>query len=202
MRLITLTLLCAIPASLYAAPCLSGPPNLVANCGFETGDFTAWTLSGHDSAAGFNGIDYGVDAADAHSGAYGAYLGGFGGVLDLSQSLVTTPGASYNISFWLAQSPTPVSPYLNSFSVSFGSSNLLSLTQVPNTAFTEYSFNALASSPVTSLTFGARDDLGFFSLDDISVTAVLVPEPSSSFLCALPLLLAFITFRRRIHLAA
>jgi len=181
MRLPTLTLLSLafIALPLYAASCTSGSPNLVNNCGFETGDFTSWTLSGHDSAPGYYGIDYGVDAADAQSGAYGAYLGGFGGVLDLSQSLTTNPGTIYTVSFWLAQSPTPIAPYLNLFSVNFGASSLLSITQLPNGSFAQYSFNALASSSSTPLSFGVRDDIGYFSLDDISVTPVAVPEPSA-----------------------
>jgi hypothetical protein len=165
-------------SALTATPCTSGPPNLVTNCGFETGSFSGWTLSGYDSAPGYQGIDYGVDASDAHSGLYGAYLGAFGGVLNLSQSLSVTPGTNYTISFWIAQSPMAAAPYLNSFSVSFGSSNLLSLTQAPNVPFTQYSFIAQASSAAATLMFGFRDDLGFFSIDDISVAATIVPEPA------------------------
>lgn len=168
----------ALSFRVYAASCTPGSPNLVANCGFETGDLSGWTLSGHDSDPGYNGIDWGVDLADAHSGSYGAYLGGFGGVLDLDQSIATTPGMSYTVSFWLAQSPTPVAPYLNSFSFDFGSSTLLSLTQVTSRAFTEYSFTAGVLTPLTTLSFGVRDDIGFFSIDDISVTPVAVPEPA------------------------
>jgi hypothetical protein len=150
----------------------------VANCGFESGNFSGWTLSGYDSAPGYNGIDYGVDAADAHSGSYGAYLGGFGGVLNLSQVLNTAPGEEYTVSFWLAQAPAPITPYLNSFTASFGSGDLVSLNQAPDMPFTEYTFSVSADSALAPLSFRFRDDLGFFSIDDISVTAA-VPEPAA-----------------------
>lgn len=81
--------------------------NLVANGDFETGNLSNWTLSGCDSSPAYNGIDYGVDQSDARSGAYGAYLGGFGGVLALTQTFVTTGKTSYTVSFWLAQIPAP-----------------------------------------------------------------------------------------------
>ena len=201
MRLTKLLILSLIfiTAQLSAAPCTSGSPNLVSNCGFETGDFTAWTLSGSNSAPGYNGIDYGVDSFDAHSGAYGAYLGGFGAVLDLNQSIATTPGSNYTISFWIAQSPTPIAPYLDSFSASFGSAHLLSLVQVPNTAFTQYSFSAQALSSTSMLTFGVRDDTGFFSIDDVSVTVAAVPEPNFARLWGIAALLLSATFGRRVN---
>jgi hypothetical protein len=144
-------------------------------------------LSASDIASVTN-IDYGVDAADAHSGFYGAYLAGFGGVLDLSQLIATKPGGEYTVSFWLAESPTPLWPYMNSFQASFGLVNLLSMTQVASTVFTEYSFQAEASQASTDLQFGFRDDVGYFSLDDVSVSAAAVPEPAVGVLTAMLLL--------------
>lgn len=181
----------------HGTPCISGPPNLVSNCGFETGDFTNWTLSGHDSASGYNGIDYGVDSADSRSGVYGIYVAGFGGVLDLSQILPTTAGTSYVISFCLAQSLAPIAPYENSFSANFGSDNLVSLMQVPAIEFTEYQFSASALSTQTALVFGARDDNGFFSIDDVSVTAVATPEPRAGCLALSGVGLGICLLRRR-----
>src|SRR5277367_3761001 len=53
---------CGAPAK--ADTCSSGPnPNIVANCGFETGDFTGWTLSGND-VPGELGNLYGVKGTD------------------------------------------------------------------------------------------------------------------------------------------
>src|ERR1700760_359082 len=76
--------------------------NLVINGSFESGDFSGWTLAGTDVLPGGNDNYYGVDSVDAHTGAYGAYFGPVGGVLNLSQTIATIPGASYEVSFWLA----------------------------------------------------------------------------------------------------
>ena len=160
----------------WADSCTSNA-NLVANCGFESGDFTDWSLSGPQSGPSYLGVSHGVDAGDAHSGSYGAYLGGFGSFLYLSQNLLTVPGQTYAISFWVAQSPATPEPYFSSLIWTFGSTTSQT---TPNLAlpFTQVQFNAVATSTVTSLLFGARDDTGFFSLDDVLVTpTTATPEP-------------------------
>src|SRR5205823_7850927 len=77
--------------------------NIITNPAFETGDLSGWTLSGTDSAPDDNGIFYGVDALDAHSGNFGAFFGAVGGAQNLTQNFATMPGNSYVVSFWLAQ---------------------------------------------------------------------------------------------------
>ncbi len=85
---------CAGPAAICVVGTCSG---LVWNGDFETGDFTAWTSGGMMSYAGvFSAPQF------VHSGNYGAMLAGtFGFVATLSQTLATTPGADYLLSFWL-----------------------------------------------------------------------------------------------------
>ena len=154
--------------------------NIVANGGFETADLSNWTVSGAHSSPGDEGIYYGVDTADAHTGRFGAYFGPVGGVLNLTQTLSTAPGTLYSVSFWLAQAPATVPPYINSFAVAFGGTTLFSQTPVPAEAYVQYSFTQLASSASTALVFSFRNDVGFFSLDDVTVTASSsVPEPAS-----------------------
>ena len=159
--------------------CGSTPGNLVANCGFETGTFANWTLSGTNAGPAYDGIAHGVDAMDTHSGNFGAYLGGFGGILNLNQTIQTVPGALYTVTYWLSQTPATIAPYQSSFSFSFGGSLLMATSQLSDLPYTQYNLSAIATSTTTSLVFGFRDDTGLFSIDDISVTTSSAPEPSS-----------------------
>jgi hypothetical protein len=178
ISLIIAAVLCGIGASHGKAD------NIVVSPGFETGSLSGWSISGTHSSPGDEGIYYGVDAADAHTGLYGAYFGPVGGVLNLTQTLNTIPGTLYNVSFWFAQAPATTPPYVNSLAVSFGRTMLFNQTPVPAEAYTGYSFTSLASSASTILTFAFRNDVGFFSLDDVSVAANAVPEPASWLLVA------------------
>jgi hypothetical protein len=180
----------------YAIPEIRA--NIVTNPGFEIGDLRGWTLSGTSSAPDDNGIFYGVDAADAHSGNFGSFFGAVGGVQNLTQNLATTPGDPYAVSFWLAQAPLVPTPYTNSFAVLFGGTTLASETNVAASPYAQRSFQALAASSSTTLLFAFRNDTGFFSLDDISV-ATSVPE-ASSFLFVGPALGSLLMLRP--HLAA
>src|ERR1700728_1754539 len=59
--------------------CAAVAGNLVANCGFETGDFTGWTVTGSDVPLS-EGILYGVEGQDPidliypNSGNYQAFV--------------------------------------------------------------------------------------------------------------------------------
>ena len=78
--------------------------NLVTNGSFEDGNFTGWTLGGNYVLPPNNTpeifITSGTGAADS-----GNYAAGFGSVHTdgtLSQTLQTTAGQQYTLSFWLA----------------------------------------------------------------------------------------------------
>ncbi len=157
--------------------------NIVQNCGFETGDFTNWTLSGNISNPGDN--FYGVDAFDANSGNFGAYLSedsetDGGAALVMSQTLALQPSTMYSISFYLAQFNPPSGTYTHSFVVSFDGTTLTPAIPSSLDAYTQfnYTFTTAASGNNDILSFAIVNDDDFYSLDDIVVTGES-PEPSS-----------------------
>lgn len=175
-------------ASQAMADACTSAANRVTNCGFETGDFTSWTIGGNTLNPGGN--YYGVDAFDAHSGNYGAYmsqdyLDGGTTPVTLSQTLTTTTGLVYDVSFWLEQDTAPTPGYTHAFSASWGGTTDFSL--MPTVAspgavgsFVEYSFLVTATGPSTILKFSFENDDQYWSFDDVSVTAT--PEPSTGLL--------------------
>jgi hypothetical protein len=190
-----------------AVAATSARADLVTNGGFESGDFTGWTLSGNDTPLELNNL-YGVEGVDPvdgispYSGTYQAFIADLdANATTLSQTISTTAGTEYTVSWYLAQDTPIVPPYSNTLSVSFGGTTLASLTGVPVEGYTHYSYPATAtsSSSILSLTLG--NDLGEFLLDEVSVVPVEVPEPAPWTLavgCALMLFVPRRTRRTRI----
>ncbi len=145
--------------------------NLITNPGFETGDFTGWSKVGGLVAGTINGVS-------PHSGNFQAIFSADG--LALTQSVATTPGASYTIDFWLASSLQPGSP--NSLVVTWGGSTILSLTNQSLFGYTEYTFTETASTASTALLFNFTTSQGAWHLDDVSVNpaGVGVPDGGST----------------------
>lgn len=158
-------------SAVAAAVVLATPASasqLVTNGGFESGDFTGWTLTGNTA---FTGVD-----STSHSGSDAAFFGQVGATGSLSQTLSTVAGQVYTISFWLQDNGgTP-----SSFNASFGGDALTSLSNTPAFGYTFYTYSVSASSNSTLLSFTFRQDPSFFHLDDVSVEEVSsVPEPAT-----------------------
>jgi hypothetical protein len=116
-----------VGTAVVAALCPLSTGNVLVNPGFETGDFTGWTLGGNSPGYGVTtagtlipGVDfaaYGDDTVEVHSGTYAAYAlvqcggGNQGGgiptcqnreFVDLTQTVSVTPGQAYSVGFWEA----------------------------------------------------------------------------------------------------
>ncbi|MEI8018702.1 MAG: carbohydrate binding domain-containing protein [Schlesneria sp.] len=146
---------------------------LITNGGFETGDFTGWTLSGNTS----DPTTYGVDSSFPYAGTYNAYFGPQGSQAFLSQTITTTPGQTYELEFFL-KNENGASP--NEFSVNFGSTSLYDATNLSTFDYQQYVYHVTATSTTTAVTLGFQNDFSYFDVDNISVSPV--PEPSS-FIC-------------------
>jgi PEP-CTERM motif len=156
--------------AVVASAAVSAHANLVLNPGFETGDFTSWT---NNSGGNF------VNAANAHSGTFAAWMGAVGSDGSFQQSIATTPGQLYNVSFWL-ESPggTP-----NDFSASFAGVTFYTITNAGAFPYTQEIGNIMATGSSSLLLFSARQDPSFWHVDDVDVHAV--PEPGTLGLIAL-----------------
>ena len=158
------TIRSAGPGAAVGQDCTTVGPNLVTNCGFETGDFTGWTLldSGNMS----------VNTVLPNNGAYSAELGSVGTVGCISQTLTTTPNQEYFLSFALYNTGRP-----NNFQVFWAGGEMSGdMLKMPDFAYTLDFLGGggeLIGSGSDTLTFCAQNDPSFFYLDDIIVVPPL-----------------------------
>jgi hypothetical protein len=148
---------------------------LVQNDGFETGDFTGWTLNG--DGYNYDYVDNGstVTSITPHSGSYFAALGEVDFLAYLSQSIPTFAGQSYLLSLWM-DSPNVSSHTPNEFSVSWNGNMLFDQVNIGRIGWTNLQFIVTATNSSTVLQFGARDDNYYLGLDDVNVWPI--PNPS------------------------
>jgi hypothetical protein len=204
-------LLIAMPGFASPSLCNAIAGNLVPNCGFETGDFTGWTVAPFPQPGDFiTFVDTGLSGLAPNSGTYFAALGTFNGdgSLGPTVSLVTVPGQTYTFSFYLTNLEPGSLDNPNDFSADWAGTTLLSLSNAPNMPYTHYSFTETATSTATTIGFTERNDVSYWGLDDVSVVPVDpggVPEPSTMFLMATGLIgvgLGRWAFRRRLAIPA
>ena len=164
-----------IGMALWTTP-MAVAQTLLANGGFETGDFTGWTTGGNfEFAQVVSGPFYVYTGAQ--EGNFYATLGPVGSDGTISQSFADTAGQGYVLSFWLAA----VGDDPSDFSAQIDSVNVYSQND-PNTGgvWTNFTFSFTGTGHDT-IAFAFRDDPAYIALDNVSVFSICceVPEPGS-----------------------
>jgi len=184
--------------AVLAAPAAASAAELVTNGGFESSDFTGWTLG---SNASYDSVHISPSAfvpiGASGLGTYTALLGAVNGTNMLSQTLNTVAGDTYTVSFELGtqgniENQKPSNYFLATIGgvtilkevdaipsiYAFGPSTFYGFSYFPST------FKATGSS--TLLQFTYENGPGFFNLDNVSVQGTpgvtvggAVPEPAT-----------------------
>jgi len=164
--------------------------NLVVNGGFETGDFSGYTLTGNSL-----GVD--VVGGLGTNGGPGAVFSNIGRPAILTQTIASATGASYTFSF---DAYSYRSGSGNSFSASFGGQNVVPASALPGknfNDFTHYSFNVVATSASTTLRFEIYNTPSNTFLDNVSVVADPISPAVPGPVAALPFALMALRRRKR-----
>jgi hypothetical protein len=152
--------------------------NLVSNGSFETGDFTGWTVSGDTTFTGVCDVSTCPGNFAPIDGTYAAYFGPVGDNATISQTIATTPGDEYSLSFYLAN---PVGGTPNYFNVTFGNSSFNFTNFGVAFGWQQFTLTTLATSDQTQLSFTFRNDPSYWFLDNVTVqqSGGTLPEPST-----------------------
>jgi len=177
------------------------PVNLLTNGDFETGNASGWTMSGNVNVTGSYGGNSYFGAGPLDGGALGYYALAFNAGDSapnavVSQSIDTIIGQLYELSFDYGVT------WAGNQSLAVNVAGQGHVAQTTNTAFDHFSYNFVATSATTLLTFSDLQANYTFSqdglIDNVSVTAVTtVPEPASLALAALALAGVAAVRRRR-----
>jgi hypothetical protein len=148
---------------------LSIGQNIVANGGFETGDFTGWNLAATSTQVG-------KDKGLVHSGHYGAELGQVSTLGYLSQTVPTIAGQTYLLSLWIDNPNNSIGATPNEFIVQWEGSTITNIVDLPFSKWINLQFVVTAANAGSLLQFGFQDEPAYLGLDDISLKPIAVPN--------------------------
>jgi hypothetical protein len=165
--------------------------NVLSNPGFESGDFTSWTVNRAPE-----GVTELIVSPLANSGSFSAGFGAtvVGSYDSISQNLATTIGQSYNLGFFVASLFEGTGDFLagnrtistaaldpaGDFQAFWNGTLLLDLPLASQTitGFSQFSFTVQGTGSDTLL-FRGYNLPSFYRLDDVSVNAAAAPEPAT-----------------------
>src|SRR5262249_55636393 len=137
----------------------------VQNGNFATGDLSNWTLGGNYTAQPIGAEIFVVGHGTAGS-TNAVSMGSMGSDGTLTQTIATTPGQTYTLSFWL-QNDTAGN---NDFAAVWNGQKLLSLANASQFGYTQYTYTVTATGSTSTLQFSAKNDPSEFLLDNVALT--------------------------------
>lgn len=165
--------------SAAASLCEADIGNLVENCDFQTGDTTDWTQVGDFTSTGFNFVISGPQAQPGGDTLADGNLESEG-LAGVSQKISDEKGATYDFSFWLAQSLSNAGDQ-QEYLVYWNGILLLDQVGQPGSNYTNFSFTETGSGS-DKITFEGYSNNGYNLLDNVQIDLIpqqSVPEPSS-----------------------
>ena len=143
--------------------------NLVTNGGFETGNFSGWSLNAATTSVGSR-------SGLVHAGKYGAMLGQTATLGYLSQVLPTYAGQTYRLSLWVHNPSNTLGATPNEFQIQWEGNTIFDRVNLPFGAWSNLQFTVTATMSGSQLQFGFQDDPYYLGLDDVSVKPIVAPH--------------------------